>query len=137
MLAIPFGAWADRSARWKVFVTGHVFLLGGYTALLLSGLGWIVVPFVLVTLGAYYAATDGVLSAMASAVLPRAERGSGLGLLATATSLGRRGASLVFGWVWSRWDDTTALVIFLGALPAGILVGSVMLARAEREIIAP
>ena len=37
-------------------------------------------------LGGYYAATDGVLAALASGILPSAPRGSGLALLATATA---------------------------------------------------
>jgi MFS family permease len=94
------------------------------------------VAAVLLCLGAYYAATDGVLSAMASAVLPRADRGSGLGLLATATSLGRLVASLVFGWVWSRGSETAALTVFATALPLVILISALLLFRAQQEIIA-
>ena len=45
--------------------------------------------FALGLLGAYYAATDGVLMAMTSAVLPESLRTSGLGVLTTVTSLGR------------------------------------------------
>jgi hypothetical protein len=95
----------------------------------------VLVAVVLLCLGAYYAATDGVLSAMASAVLPRADRGSGLGLLATATSLGRLGASLVFGWVWSAGSDTAALTVFAASLPFVILISALLLSRAQREII--
>ena len=40
-------------------------------------------------LGAYYAATDGVLMALASAVVPDELRASGLALLVTATSIAR------------------------------------------------
>jgi hypothetical protein len=98
--------------------------------------GWGLVALVLVGLGAYYAATDGVLSAMASAVLPRADRGSGLGLLATATSLGRLGASLAFGWIWASWSDTAALALFAAALPAVVVTSAVLLSRAQPEIIA-
>ena len=70
-------------------------------------------------LGAYYAATDGVLSAMASAVLPRADRGSGLGLLATGTSLGRFGASLMFGWIWAVVERDCRADAVCHAAPAG------------------
>jgi MFS family permease len=136
LLAIPVGGLADRWTRWKIFILGHLALVIVYAALLAPVAGWGLVALVLVGLGAYYAATDGVLSAMASAVLPRADRGSGLGLLATATSLGRLGASLAFGWIWASWSDTAALALFAAALPAVVVTSAVLLSRAQREIIA-
>jgi MFS family permease len=135
LLAMPFGALSDRLARWRVFILGHLLLGAVYGALLMPGTDWMVVPVALIGLGGYYACTDGVLSAMASAVLPRADRGSGLGLLATATSLGRLGASLLFGWAWSAWGDTTALALFATALPLVILASSLILWRVQAEII--
>jgi MFS family permease len=135
LLAIPMGGLADRWGRWKIFILGHLALVVVYAALLGPVAGWGLVALVLIGLGGYYAATDGVLSAMASAALPRADRGSGLGLLATATSLGRLGASLVFGWMWASWSDTAALALFAAALPAVVIAGSLLLSRAQREII--
>jgi sugar phosphate permease len=134
LLAVPLGALSDRLVRWRVFILGHLCLAVVYGALL-SGTTALVVPVVLLFLGGYYASTDGVLSAMASAVLPRTDRGSGLGLLATATSLGKLGASLLFGLAWSAWGETSALRMFAGVLPVAVLVASVILARAQREII--
>jgi MFS family permease len=136
LLAVPMGGLADRWGRWKIFILGHLALAVIYAALLVAPGGWMLVAAVLLCLGAYYAATDGVLSAMASAVLPRADRGSGLGLLATATSLGRLVASLVFGWVWSRGSETAALTVFATALPLVILISALLLFRAQQEIIA-
>lgn len=137
LLAIPMGGLADRWARWKIFILGHLALVLVYAALLAPAAGWGLVALVLVGLGAYYAATDGVLNAMASAVLPRPERGTGLGLLATATSLGRLCASLLFGWAWASWSDTAALVLFATVLPVAVLASAMLLSRAQREIIAP
>jgi MFS family permease len=136
VLAVPMGTLADRLARWKVFALGHVMLAVAYGVLLMPAFGWPALPIVLLLLGAYYASTDGVLSAMTSAVLPRAERGSGLGLLATATSLGKMGASLLFGWLWSSRGETTALLVFAAALPVAILASVMILPRAQQEIIA-
>jgi len=136
LLAVPMGTLADRLARWKVFVLGHVCLAIVYAVLLAPGFGSAALPLVLLFLGAYYAATDGVLAAMTSAALPPPERGSGLGLLATATSLGRLGASLIFGWLWSARGEATALVTFAAALPLVLAAGGVLLARGQREIIA-
>jgi hypothetical protein len=88
-------------------------------------------PVVLLLLGGYYACTDGVLSAMTSAVVPPAERGAGLGLLATATSLGKLGASMSFGWIWSSQGDAMALLLFAAALPVALVTAMALLARAS------
>jgi MFS family permease len=136
LLAVPIGTLADRLARWKIFIAGHLVLAAVYAALLWPGGNRALVPLVLIGLGTYYAATDGVLSAMASAVLPRADRGSGLGLLGTATSLGRLGASMVFGWIWAARSEAAALTVFALLLPPVIVLSALTLSRAQREIIA-
>ena len=51
--------------------------------------------------GASYAATDGVLAALASATLDEEARGSGLAVLTTATNLSRFVASVGFGALWT------------------------------------
>lgn len=131
LLAVPIGALADRIERWKIFLAGHACLLLLYVVLLNGDFGIAIVPVALLLLGAYYAATDGVLSAMASVVLPAAERGAGLGIVATATSLGRMVASIWFGWIWSVQNDTVALSGFVAVLPLVMVVGAVTLRRAQ------
>jgi MFS family permease len=58
---------------------------------------------------------------MASAALPPELRGSGLGLIATSTSLARLVASVAFGWLWSRWGADRALMVFAAVLPLVVL----------------
>ena len=67
-------------------------------------------------LGGYYALTDGVLMALASAMLPAEVRGTGLALLTTMTSLGRLAASIAFGAAWAGYGPTQALIWFAVAL---------------------
>ncbi|MGE0460997.1 MAG: MFS transporter [Vicinamibacterales bacterium] len=137
LLAFPAGLLADRVPRWKVFLAGHLCLALLYLVLLMPSLGRAGVAATLILLGAYYASTDGVLPAMASAALPRELRGSGLGLLATATSLARLVASVAFGWLWSQWGTTEAVTAFATALPIVLAACGWALARWEREIIRP
>ena len=85
----------------------------------------------IVLLGAYYAATEGVLTAMAAAVLPRTHSGSGLAVLATAVNISRLVASIVFGWLWTVGGIEPATQIALVALVAAIVSASVALTRAE------
>ena len=73
--------------------------------------GWLTLALVLGLLGSYYAATDGVLMALGSAVVPDEVRGSGLALLGTTTSVARLIASVAFGAVWMVWGLDVAFVV--------------------------
>ncbi len=128
LLAIPVGRLADRVGRGRVFLAGYIPLLAAYALLLLPGFGSAEIPIYLALLGLYYAATDGVLMALASTTLPAALRGSGLALLVTATSLGRLLASVVFGTIWTWQDLETALAAFA----VGLVVALVLAATALR-----
>ena len=125
----PFGRLADRVGRQRVLLAGYVLLALTYVSLLLpvSSLFAAIVPLVL--LGAYYAATDGVLTAMAATVLPAETTGSGLSLLATATNVSRILASVLFGVLWTYSGVNTATVLYLCALTVAITASSVLLRR--------
>ena len=69
-----------------------------------------------VLLGTFYAATDGVLTAMASALLPEEVRGTGLAALVTATSTGRMLASILFGALWTAFGYEAAVAAFVVVL---------------------
>ena len=106
LLAIPAGRIADRVGR---FPGVRRRLRSADPAVCAADLGaarawpcWWSSCFLL---SAYYAATEGVLMALGSAVLPDAVRTTGLAVLTTATALARLGASLVFGVVWMRIGD--------------------------------
>ena len=53
-----------------------------------------------VGLGGYFAATEGVLAAIAGAMLPEDLQASGIGMLTTVVSIGNLLSSLVFGALW-------------------------------------
>jgi MFS family permease len=131
--AVPAGRLADRFGRTRVLVAGYVLLAAVYATLaapiapLAAALG------ALGLLGAYYAATDGVLTAMAAAALPAAVSGTGLSVLSTATGASRLVASVVFGWVWTRAGIATATAWYGVALAVAILAAIVVLVRAERS----
>ncbi|MFE0461374.1 MFS transporter [Kitasatospora sp. NPDC058965] len=111
LLAVPFGALADRVGRRVLFLAGHGALLAGYGLLLWAGAGrW--VPFAVLALhGTFYAATDGVLAAAAADVIPEANRSAGLALLGTGQTAARFVCSLAFGAAWTAWGPHTALAV--------------------------
>jgi MFS family permease len=131
LLAIPLGRLADRIGRAPVFIAGHVMLIGCYLVLRAAGAGsgFLTIAAVLGLLGMYYAATDGVLMAMASAVIPEGLRSSGLAWLTTATVLAKLGASSLFGKMYQWYGPTQALTVFLGGLVVALPVAFLILFR--------
>jgi MFS family permease len=131
LLAVPVGRLADRFGRARAFVGGHVLLVIVYSSLLLPTVGYLELVVYLLLYGAYYAATDGVLMALASAELPPSVRTSGLALLTTATSLARLLASVLFGAAWTWWGVEASVVLFGAGLLVMILVATLALTRHE------
>ncbi len=129
-LAIPVGRLADRVGKRLVFVAGYALLLPVYGVLLLPAAGIAGLVLALCALGAYYAATDGVLQAIASAVLPDDLRASGLALLVTATSLAKLASSVVFGLVWTLGGLELAAAAFTALLAVALLAATLVLKRA-------
>ena len=117
LLAVPLGSLADRVGRWRVVVGGHVALAGVYALLATSGGGWLGIAAVLGLYGGFYAATEGVLVAAASTVLPEQLRTSGIALLQTGQALAYMVSSVLFAVAWQTF----------GAGPAWLLAGIAVL----------
>jgi MFS family permease len=131
LLAIPMGALADRFGRGKVLTAGYLLLLVAYTALLRPVSGPVEIAIYLVLFGAYYAATDGVLMAMASANLPSGIRATGLALLTSVTGLTRLAGSVLFGLIWTVQSEATAIWMLLAGLIVATLALATLLRRDE------
>jgi len=132
-LAIPAGRLADRVGRVPVLIGGHVLLFLVYGALMLPSLGYTELMVCLLALGAYFAATDGVTTAIAGALLPDELQASGIGILITVVSIGRLLSSLAFGALWFAIGLQQALVFFVALLALAILLATPLLLRAQRE----
>jgi len=132
VLAVPFGRLADRFGRMRVFLAGHVPLTAAY--LLVGGTvsGPVTVLGCLACLGAFYAATDGVLAAATATLVPGHLRGSGLALAQTTVAGGRLLAALGFGAAWTWAGRDAALAAFTVALAASVPLCAFLLRRARR-----
>lgn len=124
VLAVPSGWLADRVGRGRVFVAGYGLLLVTYLVLIAPPIDGVSLMLPLLLLGTFYAATDGVLMALASAHIPAAVRASGLAALTTATSLARFGGSLLFGALWTWQGPQFALWGFAGGLLFAIILAA-------------
>ncbi|ODS52370.1 MAG: hypothetical protein ABS36_17440 [Acidobacteria bacterium SCN 69-37] len=121
VLALPLGRLADRVGRHVTFVAGHLAVMAIYLTLVVSPvLPRAGVVACVALLGVYYAATDGVLAALAAAALPEAQVTTGLAIVSTAVALSRLAAAALFGALWNAAGIRTALAI--GAVGLGIAV---------------
>ena len=127
LLAVPAGRLADRIGRGRVYLAGFGLLLLVYLMLLAPELPRALLLSSVVLLGAYYAATDGVLMALASAILPANMQASGLALLATTIGLARFCSSLVFGAMWSWIGADQALIGFAVGLSVATIGAAAIL----------
>jgi MFS family permease len=135
LFAVPFGRLADRVGRQTVLFSGYGLLALVYVALLAPDAGGLaVLALAIALLGGYYAATEGVLTAMAAAALPSQQSGSGLAVLATATNLSRFSASILFGWLWMKLGVSGATMVGLTGLAAAIVCAALVLRRAPHVI---
>jgi MFS family permease len=134
IFAIPVGRLADRIGRRQVFWAGYALLVVAYGLMWLNLDSWVLVGLVLCLMGLYYAATDGVLTAMASVQLPANLMSSGLALLATGIGLGRLLASTLYGWTWSLWGSQVAIGLFTVGMIGAIGLAWWCLRSAETNV---
>lgn len=133
LLAAPVGRIADRIGRARVLLAGYALLLGVYGALLAPIGGPGLVALALVLMGAYYAATDGVLAALSSAIVPDAVRASGLALLNTTTAVASMLSSVAFGALWTLTSTRTAIAVFGVALLVAIGLATLAFVRTRED----
>jgi len=133
-LAIPVGQLADRIGKVPVLLGGQALLFVAYGVLMMSSVGYLALAVCLLALGGYFAATEGVLTALAGAQLPEKMQASGIGLLITVVSLGRLLSSVLFGALWFAIGLQSAVAIFAAALAVAIAVGAPLLLRAQRAL---
>ena len=126
VLAVPAGLLADRLGRLRVFLAGHVLLVLLYLMLLLPVAGASQAVAATILLGAYYAATDGVLMALASTLLPASMQATGLAVIVTGTSVGRLLSAIAFGALWTWTGTDVALIAFAATLAVAVTVAALL-----------
>jgi MFS family permease len=130
VLAVPLGSLGDRVGRTRVYLAGFGALVLVYLLLALPTGGWPVLVATLVLYGAFYAATDGVLMAIAGPLIPEHLRTTGLALVQTGQALAYLVSSVLFGLAWSAWGTGPALLVAAGAALAALGVVATAVRRA-------
>ena len=129
--ALPLGRLADRIGRARVFVGGHVALAAAYLAAGLPYGGAATTVIVLLLLGTFYAATDGVLAALVSRLVSAEARGSGIAAAQTVVALTRFISAVGFGTLWMLIGPDRALLLVAGLLALAMPVAWWLLRPAD------
>ena len=130
LFAVSAGRLADRFGLQKMFLIGYCLLVVIYLLLLSSqSVSALLSVACIVMLGLFYAATEGVLMAMASRLIPAGFRTTGLALILTGVGLGRLASSLFFGWLWQSGGIDHALTVFAMASVIMIVISYFVLLR--------
>ncbi|WP_345893454.1 MFS transporter [Cryobacterium sp. SO2] len=132
--AVPLGRLADRWGRARVFVGGHAALAAAYLCAAVP-LGTVAPTIIcLLLLGVFYAATDGVLAALAAQFAPAGSTATSLAGAQTVVAVARFLASAAFGVLWYAVGSTQALFGFAAALLLMLPVAWFILRRPARPV---
>ncbi|MCE5289697.1 MAG: MFS transporter [Nocardiaceae bacterium] len=129
LLAAPFGALADRVGRVRVMLGGYVALALVYLLLFGPLTGWPMLVATLFLHGVFYAATDGVLMALAGPLLPERMRTTGIAMIQTAQALCYLVSSVAFGLAWQLWGAVHACQVAAAAVAITIGMSALLLRR--------
>lgn len=100
IFAAPLGALSDRWGRLPVLISGYVafgLVYAGWGVAREAWNTWIL----FLVYGIYAAATEGVGRAFVTDLVPRANRGTALGIYLGVTGLAALPANFIGGWLWS------------------------------------
>lgn len=128
-LAVPVGRFADRVGRTRIFVIGHTALLAAYIVAALPTAGPGLTIACLLLLGAFYAATDGILAAIAAHVTPAEARATGIAAAQTVVALTRLVSATGFGLLWFTVGREAAMIMVVIGLAVVIPLVAVLLLR--------
>lgn len=131
-LAVPLGRLSDRWGRARVLVGGHLLLVGAYLCAAGPVGGLPATLACLFLLGAFYAATDGVLAALTATLVPPEVRASGIATTQTVVAAARFASSVGFGSLWLWLGRGPAVYAVAAALVVAVPLAWWLLRGVER-----
>ena len=134
LLSIPAGRLADRTSRSRVFLGGYAVLVLLYGLLLFADHVSTVELFgCLILFGTYYAATEGILMALVSVVIPKARRTVGIAIVGTAIGIAKLLSSLAFGALWSGIGVRGAVITFVIVLGVALAISLALMRATDHD----
>jgi MFS family permease len=118
----PIGILADKIGKKKVFIVGLLIFSSVYFGFaVLNNYAFIWVLFALY--GLYASATEGVLKAWVSDLVPDQNRGSAIGLITMSSSIAMMIGSITAGFLWDNFGSQVPfyLSFAISLIVAGLL----------------
>ena len=137
LLAVPVGRLADRIGRARILVLGHFALVGAYLCSVVPTSTAAAAVGTLFLLGTFYAATDGVIAALAGRLVPVQARTSGIAAAQTVVALARMVASAGFGLLWLLLGPGAAMLTVAALLAGAVLLAATRIARIDSAVVTP
>jgi MFS family permease len=106
----PVGILSDRFGKKKVFIIGLLIFSAvyfGFASLNSLALVW----FLFALYGIYASATEGVLKAWVSDLVPDQNRGSAIGLITMSSSIAMMIGSITAGFLWDKFGSSVPFYI--------------------------
>ena len=120
--SLPGGIASDRWGRKGVIVTGWMVYALTYAGFAIADSTWQAWALFMIY-GLYFGLTEGAEKALIADLAPAHLRGSAFGLYHLMIGIGALPASLLFGWVWQVYGDSTAFGMGATlAMAAGLLL---------------
>jgi MFS family permease len=113
LFAYPAGMLADRFNNKIIYLTGLLLFAGVYGAMAFAQTATHVY-IIFAVYGIYAAATEGILKAWISNVIPDASRATAFGLAASCQNLAAMFASFFAGIIWAQWGAATVFMLAAG-----------------------
>jgi MFS family permease len=131
--AAPIGRLADQVGRVPVLLAGQLLLAAALAVVGSSATGLFTPLVVLTLVGVHYAATDGILMAIASSRVPAPARTTGLAVVLGTAGVGHLVAAATFGIVWSRLGPQAACQVFAVGVVLAVVVARGLLYRSAED----
>jgi MFS family permease len=111
--SIAGGTWSDRVGRRGVIALGWLLYAAVYAVFAFTtSLPMLIGIFL--TYGLYFGLTEGVEKAWVADLVPAGSRGTGFGIYNAVLGAGSLGASLLFGFIWTRISPPAAFLTGAG-----------------------
>ncbi|RYB94911.1 MFS transporter [Nocardioides oleivorans] len=137
LLAVPIGRLSDRIGRARILVVGHLALVGAYLCSVLPTSTAAATVGTLALLGTFYAATDGVIAAIAGRLVPVQARTSGIAAAQTVVAVARMLASAGFGLLWFLLGPAVAMGTVAALLVVAVLAAATRISRLDGAEVTP
>ena len=121
LFATPGGALSDRIGRKRTILLGWGIYALAYLGFALADQSWQIWPL-FIFYGLFYGLTEGPEKAFTADIVPQHQQGKGFGLYHMSIGLAALPASVVAGYLWTRFGAPEALGLGAGFAALAALV---------------